>query len=63
MADNEIKKCFHCKVEIQQPDINLTGIAFHYLEGEPVICERCMARTFGIEGTWKVDVESKMEEK
>jgi hypothetical protein len=51
---------YRCKVCGLLGD-ELPRLAFNFLEGRPVICERCLARACGIEGRWSEGAEKTLQ--
>ena len=57
-----MSKCDLCGTETKDPKVELPGITFNFLEGKPMVCERCVARTNGIEASWLPEIEEKLKE-
>lgn len=47
-------RCQKCGIELK---FETPVLRFNWLIGDPAICERCVAKTFGIEANWKEAVE------
>jgi len=45
-------RCRACGVE-DNSAVELPGLHFTFLDGEPFVCDRCVAKVFGIAADWK----------
>jgi hypothetical protein len=55
-------KCEKCKIKYQAKRFTLVGLYFTWLEDSPWICERCIAKFFGIKKDWKKSVKEFINE-
>lgn len=62
MENSKSLKCDRCEVTSKEGSFfELPGFVFNFLEGQPFICERCIANFLGIEREWldvvKIDLK------
>jgi hypothetical protein len=55
------RKCGNCGTTAASGELH--GMVFNALEGTPFICERCIARYFGIDAGWNEAVLSTLDQK
>ncbi len=48
IENTESIPCSKCGLKSEMPGIELPVLAFNFLEGSPVICERCVAEALGL---------------
>lgn len=53
--------CGVCKMELEERKGIVPYLKFNWLEGQPKICERCLAAKLGISAEWGSRVKDLME--
>lgn len=56
---NEKSACYYCRASGRN-NFELPVVRFNFLQGEPVICERCFGERIGISAEWKKEVSNNL---
>lgn len=48
--------CAKCSATGRLTDFQVPAITFNFLRGYPSLCERCVAKLFGVDRDWHPDV-------